>query len=140
VDNNPEPEQITIPTQNKKRKAKRPKKSREDKSATNQEISTNGVSAKRFHENISTKSDVEEDDAKVVSKKPRNIDSAPIIVDSFEKESDQIVPATQGLQGVAPTDQNIVIKKRVLHALGITESVVSTCSCVSYCRLEIHSP
>ena len=140
VDNNPEPEQTTIPTQNKKRKAKKPKKSREDKSTTNQEISTNVVNGKRSHEDLSTKSDVEEDDAKVVSKKPRNINEAPIIVDSFEKESDQIVPATQGLQGVAPTDQNIVIKKRVLHALRITESIVSTCSCVSYCRLEIHSP
>ena len=42
-------------------------------------------------------------------------------MDSFETESDQIVPATQGLQGIAPTDQNIVIKKRVLHALTIAE-------------------
>jgi hypothetical protein len=37
----------------------------------------------------------------------------PIVVDSFETESDQIVRATTGLQGVAPTDENIVIKKKV---------------------------
>lgn len=63
-----------------------------------------------------------------------------VVVDSFETESDQIVPATQGLQGIAPTDQNIVIKKRVLHALTITDSTVSTCSRISYCGLEIHTP
>ena len=140
VDNNPEPEQKTIPAQNKKRKAKKPKKSREDKSTTNQGTSTNGVNGKRSHEDLSIKSDVEEDDLEIVSKKPRKIDEAPIIVDSFETETDQIVPATQGLQGIAPTDQNIVIKKRVLYALIITDSAVSTCSCVSYCRLEIHTP
>jgi hypothetical protein len=140
IDNNPEPEQKTIPTQNKKRKAKKPKKSKEDKSTTNQGTSTNGASRKRSHEDLSTKSDAEEDDVEIVSKKPRKIGETPIVVDSFETESDQIVPATQGLQGIAPTDQNIVIKKRVFHALTITDSVVSTCSCVSYCRLEIHTP
>jgi FtsZ-interacting cell division protein YlmF len=113
VDNNPEPETKTIPTQNKTQKAKKPKKSKEDKSTTNQRTSSNGATGKRFHEDLSTKSDVEEDDVEVVSKKPRKIDETPVIVDSFETESDQIVPATQGLQGIAPKDQNIVIKKRV---------------------------
>ena len=47
------------------------------------------------------------------AKKMRKLADNPIIVDSFETETDQIVPATTGLQGVAPTDQNIVIKKRV---------------------------
>jgi len=113
IDNNPEPEQKTIPTQNKKRKPKKPKKTTDEKSTTNKDQSTNGVSGKRSHEDLSTKSDADEDEVEVVSKKPRKLDETPIIVDSFETESDQIVPATQGLQGIAPTDQNIVIKKRV---------------------------
>jgi hypothetical protein len=46
--------------------------------------------------------------------KRKKIAQNPIVVDSFETESDQIVPAAQGLQG-APVDgdSNIVIKKRV---------------------------
>ena len=119
IDNNPEPEQKTIPTQNKKRKPRKPKKTTGEKSTTNKDQSINGFSGKRSHEDPSTKSDVDEDEVEVVSKKPRKIDETPIIVDSFETESDQIVPATQGLQGIAPTDQNIVIKKRVPYKRSI---------------------
>jgi len=57
--------------------------------------------------------DMPEDSRK--SKKSRKIEPQPIVVDSFETETEQIVPATQGLQGTPLTsaDQNIVIKKRV---------------------------
>jgi len=47
------------------------------------------------------------------AKKMRTLADDLIIVDSFETETDQIVLATTGLLGVALTDQNIVIKKRV---------------------------
>src|SRR5271167_1921405 len=73
IDNNPEPEQKTISTQNKKRKAKKQKKAKDDKSTRKQGTSTNDVNGKRFHEDLATKSDVEEDDMEVVSKKPRKV-------------------------------------------------------------------
>jgi hypothetical protein len=113
IDNNPEPEQKTIEGQ-KKRKTKKSKKSREEKRA-GKEKSANGVNGKRSHEELSTKSDDEEEEAepKTVSKKLRKLEENPIIVDSFETESDQVVRATQGLQGIAPTDENIIIKKKV---------------------------
>lgn len=155
IDNNPEPEQKTVVTTTdattKKRKQKKPKKSKEEKNViSGKDKSTNGFNGKRSHEDISTtKSDDDEEEEvenTTVSKKSRKMDENPIIVDSFETESDQIVPATQGFQGIAPTDQNIIIKKKVPALLSLRKRfpvltclLVSTCGCFSNCRLEIYT-
>jgi hypothetical protein len=51
------------------------------------------------------------------TKKARKVEANPVVVDSFETESDQIVRAAEGLQGVPVTDENIVIKKKVSKLL-----------------------
>jgi hypothetical protein len=53
------------------------------------------------------------DDSPRPAKKARKAEANPVVVDSFETESDQIVRAAEGLQGAPVTDENIVIKKRV---------------------------
>src|SRR5271169_4839426 len=115
IDNDPEPEQKTI-SGTKTQKPKKPKKSKDEKNATAvNEKSTNGPSnGKRGHKDLSANSDEEDGvETATISKRHRKLGENPIVVDSFETESEQIVPATQGLQGIAPTDQNIIIKKRV---------------------------
>lgn len=116
IDNNPEPVQTTVHGQQQKDKPKKPKKPKDEKQGSG-DIASNGVTGKRSHEQFSTKGGGPEQEvggsASHMSKKPRKPNNAPVVVDSFETESDQIVPATQGLQGIAVTDQNIVIKKRV---------------------------
>jgi hypothetical protein len=57
------------------------------------------------------------DDSPRPAKKPRKAEAHPVVVDSFETESDQIVRAAEGLQGVPVTDENIVIKKKVSKLL-----------------------
>ena len=115
IDNNPEPQQKTIPSQSKKRKSKKPNKSNKDKSLEGNDPSLDGVNRKRPNEDL-TKSDLEDDvEPPQTPKKHRKIDEIPIIVDSFETESDQIVPAIQDFEGTPiQADQNIIIKKRVL--------------------------
>ena len=54
---------------------------------------------------------VGEDEPQTAKRLRKN--DTPVVLDSFETESEQIVPAIEGLQGVAPVDQSIVIKKRV---------------------------
>jgi hypothetical protein len=108
VDNNPEPVQKSAPAPVQRSKSHK-KKSKKDTS----ESQSNGIAnGKRPHDsNKDTGEEVEERETPV--KKVRKIVQDPIVVDSFETESDQIVPATTGLQGTLPTDANIVIKKRV---------------------------
>jgi len=116
IDNNPEPEQKTLAGA-KTQKPKKPKKSKEQKNAAAaKEKSAAGPSnGKRGHKELSAKSDEENEvETTKLSKRHRKLEDNPIVVDSFETESEQIVPATRGLQGIAPTDHNIVIKKRVL--------------------------
>jgi hypothetical protein len=116
VDNNPEPEQKTIQGLARD-KPKRQKTSKHEKSIANDE-SANGVSGKRSYDQVSTAGGRKQEDdggeSTTVTKRLRKMAENPIIVDSFETETDQIVPATQGLQGAARTDQNIIIKKRVI--------------------------
>ena len=116
VDNNPEPEQKTIQAPPRE-KPKKQKKSKHENTAAKEVTANGGVHGKRPHEHVSTENGIQQPmdgvHATEVAKKPRKLADNPIIVDSFETETDQIVPAATGLQGVAPTDQNIVIKKRV---------------------------
>lgn len=151
VDNNPEPAQKTIaaPVERSKSHKSKSKKDKHD---------SNGVSnGKRAH-NEADESRTE--DRTLVKKARKNVED-PIVVDSFETESDQIVPATSGLQGtVPPADANIVIKKRVSplpspppvpnssphwsHCQGnfkelVTDVLVPSRGCVSCGRLEIYS-
>jgi hypothetical protein len=116
VDNNPEPEQKTI-ARPERPKSKKEKKGKKEKSKA-KDGSANGVNGKRSPEEQSAEGDDEEDvdgvvDSPPATKRFRKNNDNPIVVDSFETESDQIVRATTGLQGVAPTDENIVIKKKV---------------------------
>jgi len=107
VDNNPEPA-AKDPAPPIERSKSHKKKSKRDPS----ESHANGPSAngKRPHEDKQGKHTQE---GTPPVKKPRKRAEDPIVVDSFETESDQIVPATTGLQGTVPADANIVIKKRV---------------------------
>jgi len=147
VDNNPEPAQKTIQAPPRE-KPKKQKKSKHENVAAKETTANGGgagVSGKRPHDHVSTETSQEQQMDGVentgVAKKVRKLADNPIIVDSFETETDQIVPATTGLQGVAPKDQNIVIKKRVItYSMLCLLSVVSTCSSVSNGRLEIYSP
>jgi hypothetical protein len=119
VDNNPEPVQKTAPGPQKK--AKKAKHTKQEKKAT--EDTVNG---KRSHDDTSSNSaEPEENGTHVVpvSKRHRKNTQNPIIVDSFETESDQIVPAAQGLQGTAVADHNIIIKKKVFLLLLIYCSI-----------------
>jgi len=80
------------------------------------ELPVNGVQRKRSYDGLTANGNrqgINGGDVFHISKKPRKNEENPIVVDSFESESDQVVPATHGLQGIVPTDQNIVIKKRV---------------------------
>ena len=117
VDNNPEPEQKTIQAPPREKQKKQKKSKHENTTATKEVIANGGVNGKRPHDDVSTENDVQQPMDGVqttgAAKKSRKLADNPIIVDSFETETDQIVPATTGLQGVAPTDHNIVIKKRV---------------------------
>ena len=118
VDNNPEPEQKTIARPERPKSKKEKKEKKEKSKSKSKDGSANGVNGKRSHEEHSAKSDDEEDVDGVIDLPPstkrfRKNNDNPIVVDSFETESDQIVRATTGLQGVAPTDENIVIKKKV---------------------------
>ena len=105
VDNNPEPIQ-NAPTAPLERQ-----KSQKHKSKGPSKQESNGVVAigKRAHD----KRDGDDAEGKMTVKKARKNIEDPIVVDSFETESEQIVPATTGLQGTAPTDAKIIIKKRV---------------------------
>jgi hypothetical protein len=107
VDNNPEPTPKD-PAPPIERSKSHKKKSKRDPA----EAHANGPSAngKRPHEDKQGKHTQE---GTPPVKKPRKRAEDPIVVDSFETESDQIVPATTGLQGTVPADANIVIKKRV---------------------------
>src|SRR5271155_1791574 len=120
VDNNPEPAQKTIQAPPHE-KPKKQKKSKHENIVAKYKFSANGggggVKGKRPHDHVSTETSkgkqMDGVESTGAAKKMRTLADDPIIVDSFETETDQIVPATTGLQGVAPTDQNIVIKKRV---------------------------
>jgi ATP-dependent RNA helicase DOB1 len=114
TDNNPEPVQKTIQGIQKV-KPKKEKKEKKDKSKKN---SANGDSTngKRHHDEASSHSTPEIDSVGPTKKRHRKDAENPIIVDSFETESDQILPAAQGL-GTAPADHNIIIKKKVLPQL-----------------------
>jgi hypothetical protein len=103
VDNNPEPVQKgpVAPIERTKSQKHRSKDNKPD---------SNGIaSGKRPHD----KQDDQDVEERTMIKKSRKNIEDPVVVDSFETESEQIVPATMGLQGTAPTDANIVIKKRV---------------------------
>ena len=144
VDNNPEPEQKTIQAPPRE-KPKKQKRSKHENTAAKEVTANGGVHGKRPHEHVSPENGVQQPMDGVqttgAAKKPRKLADNPIIVDSFETETDQIVPAATGLQGVAPTDQNIVIKKRVtpMTCFWANWIPVSTCSGVSNCRLEVYS-
>jgi hypothetical protein len=121
VDNNPEPAQKTIQAPPRE-KPKKQKKSKHENTVTNDKVANGGgggggVNGKRRHDHVSTETSKKQQmdgvESTGIARKMRKLADNPIIVDSFETETDQIVPATTGLQGVAPTDQNIVIKKRV---------------------------
>ena len=131
VDNSPEPPRKTVPgeathlqRESKKKKLKTEKQQvRQNESALDEATSpTNGSKAKRSHDDVIEISSDDSDDggppeeSPRLSKKSRTAEANPIVLDSFEKESDQIVRATQGLQGAPVTDENIVIKKRVRNA------------------------
>ena len=105
VDNNPEPIQNAPPAPLERQK------SQKHKSKDPNKHESNGVVAigKRAHD----KRDGDDAEGQTTVKKARKNIEDPIVVDSFETESEQIVPATTGLQGIAPTDANIIIKKRV---------------------------
>jgi hypothetical protein len=107
TDNNPEPEQKTAAS-SLKTKSKKPKKQKKDKVLKS-------ASGKRSHDE--SEDAVEEEKTSPIVKRHRRNSENPIIVDSFETESDQIVPAAQGLQGTAAPDHNIVIKKKVCFSL-----------------------
>jgi len=115
-DNNPEPQQKTIQG-TKGSKVKKSKKEKKDKSKETH----NGIHKKRSHEEINPSHDMEDEENEVIdneestrlNKKPRKIAEHPIVVDSFETETDQIVPATTGLQGTVPASDTIVLKKKV---------------------------
>ena len=111
IDNNPEPVQKTVRGVQRVQ-SKKSRKSGKGEGVSN-ETPANSVNGKRSHDQ-SRNDEKNNLKSTQISKKPRKNNDAPIVVDSFETESDQIVPATQGLQGTAPADQNIVIKKRVL--------------------------
>lgn len=105
LDNNPEPElkTVSVPVTEDLKKPKPPKVP-----------SKNGSTGKRSHDMADDAADeTNGSHSPPASKKARKNIEDPIVVDSFETESDQVVPATQGLQGIAPVDENIVIKKRV---------------------------
>jgi hypothetical protein len=86
------------------------KKHKKEKKKASNQVEDEPITNKRALERAAN----EDESATHKVKKQRKTEPQPIIVDSFETESDQIVPATQGLQGVPlATDQNIVIKKRV---------------------------
>jgi len=131
IDNNPEPPRKTIASetthiqqQAKKKKLKKDKQQvLKDESALEEATSpTNGSKAKRSHDDVIEISSDDNGDEGLPeesprhSKKSRTEEANPIVLDSFEKESDQIVRATQGLQGAPVIDENIVIKKRVRNA------------------------
>jgi len=131
VDNSPEPPRKTVPgeathlqRESKKKKLKTEKQQvRQNESALDEATSpTNGSKAKRSHDDVIEISSDDNGDEGLPeesprhSKKSRTEEANPIVLDSFEKESDQIVRATQGLQGAPVTDENIVIKKRVRNA------------------------
>jgi hypothetical protein len=120
TDNNPEPVQKTASTTHKP-KVKKSKKSKEEKSTTND--TANG---KRHHDEPSensTETDATNNEVGPITKRKRKNVENPIVVDSFETESDQIVPAAQGL-GAPVTDHNIIIKKKVSYfARGLTCSI-----------------
>lgn len=108
-------------TRKKKSKAtsknKAEQSTRKEEPATEQSTSPKG---KRSHVDvIEISSDDGEaggavpDDSPRPAKKARKADANPVVVDSFETESDQIVRAAEGLHGEPVTDENIVIKKRV---------------------------
>lgn len=131
IGNNPEPVQKTAPGIHRQ-KSKKSKKPDTDKKATASDASTDVVIGKRPYDEGNDKSnDIDGGESTQVSKKPRKRNDTPIVVDSFETESDQIVPATQGLQGLAPPDHNIVIKKRVFFC-EIMLIVVSPCCSFPY--------
>ena len=143
VENNPEPAQKTIQGLPRE-KPKKPEKSKHEKDVVRDAAAKGGVNGKRPYEQVSREAkkerQIDGQESTGVAKKPRKLADHPIIVDSFETETDQIVPATTGLQGVAPTDQNIVIKKKVttVNLLYLLE-IVSTCGGVSNRRLEVYS-
>lgn len=104
VDNNPEPVQkgpVAPIERTKSQKKHRSKDTKPD---------SNGIASGKRPLDKQDDQDVEE---RTMIKKSRKNIADPVVVDSFETESEQIVPATMGLQGTAPTDANIVIKKRV---------------------------
>ena len=119
VDNNPEPPRKTlIVTEEhkiKKSKKERPKEKDKKKSEDG------GINLRRLQDTKKRRKEQQSNDEDQTSgtesyktaKRPRKVPEQPVIVDSFETETDQIVPAAQGLQGAAITDQNIIIKKRV---------------------------
>lgn len=116
VDNNPEPEQKTI-ARPERPKSKKDKKDRKEKHKSKSKDASNGSNGKRAHDDDSQNSvgenDIDGTDSSPPATKRLRKKENPIVVDSFETESDQIVRATTGLQGAAPTDENIVIKKKV---------------------------
>jgi hypothetical protein len=109
TDNNPEPVQKTASTAPKP-KVKKSKKPKKERPTTND--TANG---KRHHDEPSengTETDATNGEIGPIAKRKRRNIENPIIVDSFETESDQIVPAAQGL-GAPVADHNIIIKKKV---------------------------
>ena len=89
---------------------------KEVKKSAKTETPVNGVQRKRSYDDAVPNGILQStngEDVSHISKRSRKREENPIVVDSFETESEQVVPATQGLQGIAPVDKNIVIKKRV---------------------------
>jgi hypothetical protein len=120
ADNNPEPAQKTIQgVETHKSKSKKSKKSNKAKDRKNGENGNKDThNGKRPHDVIVSHPDGKEEtngteDESPKSKRSRKNQQNPIVVDSFETESDQIVPAASGLQGAPAPDHNIIIKKKV---------------------------
>jgi hypothetical protein len=110
ADNNPEPAQKTITGHSREKVTKTTRPRHE-----NSQVKDKANGKRSYHDSAENgaEEDFDRDDI-APSKRSRKVNENPIVVDSFETESDQIVPVAQGLQGIpAPPDENIIIKKRV---------------------------
>jgi hypothetical protein len=117
IESNPEPIHKPIPTGPRDKRKYSDRKSSEKSSIgliNGANVAVTRRSSEENAQNAQTRFTTKEIESFHTSKRSRRANQVePIVVDSFETETDQIVPATQGLQGIAPTDQNIIIKKRV---------------------------
>jgi hypothetical protein len=120
VNNNPEPPRKTL-TVTEDHKTKKPKKEGHNKEKDKRKPEDGETNAHRSQDAKKRRKEQQSNDddqtsgteSYNIAKRPRKVAEQPVVVDSFETETDQIVPAAQGLQGAAITDHNIIIKKRV---------------------------